>query len=253
LGPAEQDPALPERIGEIREIGGMRENNSASIKVMKKMGLAVLAAVVIAGSGIAFKNFVDPYETVFRVVDGDTFILEANKQAIRLFGIDAPELNNCYGEESLSRLSRLLSKGKVQLKEPVVDKFGRIVALVYVNGKLANETMIKEGYAAYRSEPGSGKEAMKAAHESAKSGKIGIYSSTCTDETPPDPKCAIKGNNDLDRNENLYLLPTCPYYDSVIIRRFEGDQWFCSESEAKKANFKLSSACGLGTNRTPLL
>ena len=217
---------------------------------MKKMWLALLTAVTIIGSGLAFRNFIDPYETVFRVVDGDTFILESNKQAVRLYGVDAPELVNCYGEESLSRLSGLLKKNKVQLKEPVVDKFGRIVALVYVDGKLVNETMIKEGYAAYRSEPGSGKEAMKAAHESAKSNKIGIYSSTCTDEAPPDPKCAIKGNNDLDRNENLYLMPSCPYYHTVIIRRFEGDRWFCSEPEAKKAGFKISPACGLGTNRT---
>lgn len=220
---------------------------------MKKMGVAVLTAVTIIGSGLAFRNFVDPYETVFRVVDGDTFILESNKQAVRLYGVDAPELVNCYGQESLDRLSGLLKKNKVQLKEPVVDKFGRIVALVYVDGKLVNETMIKEGYAAYRSEPGSGKEVMKAAHELAKSGKIGIYSPVCTDEAPPDSKCDIKGNNDLDRNENLYLLSTCPYYHTVIIRRFEGDRWFCSESEAKKAGFKLSSACGLGTNRTPLL
>ncbi len=213
---------------------------------------AVLAAAVIAGTGLAYKNFIDPYETVFRVVDGDTFILKNNKQAIRLYSVDAPELNNCYGQESLSRLSSLLRKGKVQLKEPVVDKFGRIVALVYANGRLINEIMIKEGYAAYRCEPGSEKEAMKAAHWQAKSAKTGIYSPLCTDETPPDPKCVIKGNNDMDRNENLYLLPECPYYHAVIIRRFEGDQWFCTEAEAKKAGFKLSPACGLGTNRTPL-
>lgn len=223
-----------------------------TIKVMRKMGLAVLTAVAIAGTGMAFKNFVNPYENIYDVVDGDTFILENNKQAIRLYGVDAPELANCYGPESLSRLSQLLEQKKVQLKEPVVDKFGRIVALAYVNGKLVNEIMIKEGYAAYRSEPGSGKEAMKAAHESAKSGKIGIYSPVCTDEAPPDPECNIKGNNDLDRNENLYLMPSCPYYHTVIIRRFEGDRWFCSESEAKKAGFKLSTACGLGTNRTPV-
>lgn len=138
------------------------------------MGLAVLTAIAIAGTGMAFKNFVDPYENIYQVVDGDTFILENNKQAVRLFGIDAPELGNCYGPESLSRLSQLLRQNKVQLKEPVVDKFGRIVALVYVNGRLINEAMIKEGYAAYRSEPGSGKEAMKAAHELAKSEKSGF-------------------------------------------------------------------------------
>lgn len=217
---------------------------------MKKLGLAVLTAVTIAGTGMVFKNFVNPYETVYKIADGDTFILENNKQAIRLFGIDTPEMNNCYGPESYARLDELLKKRKVQLKEPVVDKFGRIVALVYVDGRLINETMIKEGYAAYRSEPGSGKEAMKAAHEIAKSQKIGIYSKTCTDEVPPDPKCAIKGNHDLDRDVYLYLTPDCPYYSLVTIRRFEGDQWFCSPSDAQKAGFKLSSACDLGTNRT---
>ncbi|MEK7154495.1 MAG: thermonuclease family protein [Patescibacteria group bacterium] len=216
---------------------------------MKKVGLAVLTAVTIAGTGLLFKNFVNPYETVYKIADGDTFILENNKQAVRLFGIDAPEMDNCYGPESYSRLSQLLKKKQVQLKEPLVDKFGRIVALVYVNGKLINETLIKEGYAAYRSEPGSGKEVMKAAHETAKSKKIGIYSSDCTDETPPDSKCAIKGNHDLDRNDYLYLLPSCPYYAPVIIRRFEGDRWFCTESEAKKAGFKISSACAMGTKR----
>ena len=216
---------------------------------MKKVGLVVLTATAIATATVGFKNYVAPYETVNKIADGDTFILEINKQAVRLFGIDAPELTNCYGPESYARLDGLLKKRQVQLKEPVVDVFGRIVALVYVDGLLINETMIKEGFAAYRSEPGSGKEAMKAAHEIAKTNKIGIYSSACSDDLPPNPKCTIKGNYDLDRNEYLYLMPECPYYNAVNIRRFEGDQWFCSESEAKKAGFKISSACGLGKNR----
>ena len=59
----------------------------------------------------------------------------------------------------------------------------------------------------------------------------------------------IKGNHDLDRNEYLYLTADCPYYSLVTIRRFEGDRWFCSISEAQKAGFKMSTACGLGTNR----
>ncbi|MEK7504180.1 MAG: thermonuclease family protein [Patescibacteria group bacterium] len=209
---------------------------------MKKIGLAVLATAAIG-------LFVNPYEKVYKIADGDTFILENNKQTIRLFGIDAPEMDNCYGPESYARLDELLKKRQVQLKEPVVDKFGRVVALVYVDGQLINEIMIREGFAAYRSEPGSGKEAMKAAHEIAKTNKIGIYSKTCTDETPPNNKCNIKGNHDLDRNEYLYLTADCPYYSLVTVRRFEGDRWFCSISEAQKAGFKISSACGLGINR----
>lgn len=219
---------------------------------LKKLGAVILTAVTVAGGTLAYKSikFIDPRETVYKIADGDTFILENNKQTVRLFGIDAPELALCYGTESYNRLSELLRGGRVQLKEPLVDKFGRVVALVYVNGKLINEMMIKEGYAAYRSEPGSGKEVMKAAHEYAKSRKIGIYSAACTDEQPPDAKCDIKGNHNLDRDEYLYLLPKCPYYSLVIIRKFEGDNWFCSEAEAKKAGFKISPACGLGTARS---
>lgn len=219
---------------------------------MKKLSFAILTAATIAGTGLAFRHFVDPYEIVYKIADGDTFILQANKQTIRLFGIDAPESNLCYGQEAYTRLDTLLKKRKVQLKEPLVDHFGRIVALVYVDGKLINETMIKEGFAAYRSEPGSGKEAMKAAHEYAKIHKIGIYSTACTDAAPPDPKCPVKGNNDLDRDELLYLTSDCPYYDQVIIKRFEGDRWFCTESQAKKAGFKISPACSLGTNRSSI-
>jgi micrococcal nuclease len=217
---------------------------------MKKSVAVVLTAVSVAGAGLIFRHFVNPYEKVYKIADGDTFILEQNKQTVRLFGIDAPEPDNCYGRESTVRLDQLLKSRQVQLKEPVVDHFGRIVALVYVNGKLINEILIREGFAAYRSEPGSAKEQMLAAHNYAESKKIGIYSPVCTDTSPPDSKCNIKGNHDLDRDENIYLTPSCPYYSLVTVRRFEGDRWFCSEAEAKKAGFKISPACALGTSRS---
>lgn len=217
----------------------------------KKLGAVILTAVAVAGGSLAlkYKHFVNPYEKVYQIADGDTFILGQNKQTIRLFGIDAPELGNCYGTASAVRLDKLLTGRQVQLKEPVVDKFGRIVALVYVDGQLINEVMIREGLAAYRSEPGSAKEQMLSAHNYAESNKIGIYSSVCTDTFPPDPKCNIKGNHDLDREENVYLTPGCPYYSLVTIRRFEGDRWFCTEAAARKAGFTISPACAMGTSR----
>lgn len=214
-----------------------------------KTAAIVLSATALVGGSLAFRHFVNPYEKVYKIADGDTFILEQNKQTIRLFGIDTPDLEDCYGKKASDRLDQFLKKRQVQLKEPVVDKFGRTVALVYVDGRLINEIMIREGLAAYRSEPGSEKETMKAAHEYAKSRSLGIYSSACTDVVPPDPKCAIKGNHDLDRDEYVYLTPQCPYYDQVLVRRFEGDRWFCNEKEAKSAGFKMSPACAMGVNR----
>jgi micrococcal nuclease len=219
---------------------------------LKTLTAVVLTAIAVAGGTLAYKNLllVDPYEQVYKIADGDTFILNSNKQAVRLYGIDAPEPNNCYGPESTARLTQLLKKGKVQLKEPVVDHFGRIVALVYVDGVLLNDILIREGFAAYMSEPGSAKELMLSAHNYAESNQLGIYSSACTDTVPPNPKCNIKGNHDLDRNADVYLTPDCPYYSLVTIRRFEGDRWFCSVGEARKAGFTVSPACALGTSRT---
>jgi micrococcal nuclease len=218
----------------------------------KSLVASSLAALSLVGGIFAYKNlrFVDPYEKIYKIADGDTFILATNKQTIRLFGLDAPELTNCYGTESAYRLSQLLKKGKVQLKEPLVDHFGRVVALVYVNGTLINEIMIKEGFAAYQSKPGSAKDLMKSAHDYAIQNKLGIYSSVCTDTVPPNPKCAIKGNHDLDRDEYVYLLPSCPYYSIVNVRRFEGDSWFCTEKDAQTAGFSISPACAMGTARS---
>jgi endonuclease YncB( thermonuclease family) len=216
----------------------------------KTLTAAVLTAAAVVGGTLAYTNlkFVSPYEQVYKIADGDTFILATNKQAVRLYGIDAPELTNCYGPESTARLIALLKKGKVQLKEPVVDHFGRIVALVYIDGTLINETMIKEGFAAYMSEPGSGQKQMLAAHNYAESHQLGIYSSACTDVAHSNPKCVIKGNHDLDRDQNVYLTPDCPYYSQVTIRRFEGDRWFCSAKEAIAAGFTISPACSIGTS-----
>ena len=85
---------------------------SATIKSMKKFSAAVLTVATIVGAGLAFRHFVNPYETIDKIADGDTFILEANHQAVRLFGLDAPEMDNCYGPKSFSRLSELLKQKK---------------------------------------------------------------------------------------------------------------------------------------------
>jgi micrococcal nuclease len=221
-----------------------------SVGKARQIGAVILTVAAVAAGSVAYKHLVNPYEKVYKVADGDTFILDRNKQTVRLFSLDAPELANCYGPESYARLSQLLQGGWVQLKEPVVDRFGRIVALVYVNGQLINEILLREGFVAYQSEPGSEQQRLKAAHLTAVSKRRGIYSSVCTDESPPDPKCAIKGNHDLDRHGYFYLSPDCPYYSPVLVRRFEGDRWFCTESEAKAAGFTASPACLMGKSRS---
>ena len=96
--------------------------------------------------------------TVVRVVDGDTIIVDMNRtnQRIRLIGLDAPESvhpdeerNVEYGEIAAAFTTEHL-EGKIVTLEYDVEKrdqYNRILAYVYLDGKMFNETLIEEGHA----------------------------------------------------------------------------------------------------------
>ncbi len=53
-------------------------------------------------------------------------------------------------------------------------------------------------------------------------------------------KCLIKGNVSRSKGivTKIYHLPDTRYYKSTKIVAKEGDKWFCSEKDAKKAGFR---------------
>lgn len=80
------------------------------------------------------------------VVDGDTIII--NKQSIRLFGIDAPELDHPYGIKSKYALVSLC-KGKVVTAQLTADtSYERLVAKVLLpDGTDVAAELVKQGLA----------------------------------------------------------------------------------------------------------
>lgn len=180
-------------------------------------------------------------ELVVEVVDGDTFFIE-NRQPIRLIGLFAPELEYCYGQEAKEKLTELILNKRVVLKELLAVE-GRILALVYLGDDLVDELMVKEGYALYSRQGGSEAETLKAANEFARENQLGIFSPECYQQEPPDPKCYIKGNIDDREKRKIYFLPNCANYNQVIIEKFQGEEWFCTEKEAQKAGFVKSKIC----------
>lgn len=78
-----------------------------------------------------------------RVIDGDTF--HANGTRFRVRGIDTPELGQPRAEASKQRLNQLLNSGTVTVTPRAVDKFGRTVADVHVDGRNVADTMRAEG------------------------------------------------------------------------------------------------------------
>lgn len=210
----------------------------------KKLLAAALAAITIGGGTLATGNL--PYfkgEKVIDVVDGDTFQIE-NKQLVRLLGVYAPELEYCMGTDAKNALSQLILGKRVQLREPLVDThFGRIMALVYQNGVLINDVMLRSGLAAYKNARSSKQKDMLALNAYARSNAVGIFSTVCTQPVSPIPSCVIKGNMNTTTQNNDYYLPSCGHYGNVIIYKFEGDAWFCTEKEAQKAGFVKSETC----------
>lgn len=110
-----------------------------------------------------------------KFVDGDGLIVEdfVTKKdfEIRLYGIDAPEMNYCnkikkderelqmpaallikLGFLSFNFLKNQINLGEVctlkQEENNLVDKYGRLLGYLILNdGRVLNEIMIKEGYA----------------------------------------------------------------------------------------------------------
>lgn len=222
----------------------MSKKKKNTIPRWKKLLVAALAAGTIGGGALAAGNL--SYfkgEKVIEVVDGDTFIIQ-NKQPIRLYGVNAPELKNCMGQDAKQALTTLILGKRVQLREPVTDKgTRRVMALVYQNKTLINEVMIRSGLAQYYGEGQSQAERMKKANVYARDNRIGIYSPVCYQTEPPNPNCTIKGNFNDYNDKKEYFTPACDHYGNVIILKYQGDDWFCTETEAKNAGFTKSDTC----------
>lgn len=81
---------------------------------------------------------------------GDTVTVldDAKRQhKIRLSGIDAPEKNQAFGQRSKESLSDLVFAKTVDVETDKVDRYGRRVGKIWVNGIDANLEQIKRGMA----------------------------------------------------------------------------------------------------------
>ncbi|MDR0621272.1 MAG: thermonuclease family protein, partial [Deltaproteobacteria bacterium] len=88
--------------------------------------------------------------SVERVVDGDTVQLltdDYERVRVRLYGIDAPEKDQEGGDQSLAALKVLIEGRRVRVDVLDVDRYSRLVGLIYLDGDLANLRMIEKGLA----------------------------------------------------------------------------------------------------------
>ena len=118
-----------------------------------------------------------------KVSDGDTMNVQKVENGkfagevikIRMFGIDAPEKTQDYGNESKQALEKMVSGKVLEIEEKNRDRYGRTVAVVYADGKNINEEMVKTGNAWWYQEYDKNDARMQAYQENAKKNKLGLF------------------------------------------------------------------------------
>jgi endonuclease YncB( thermonuclease family) len=221
---------------------------------LKKALVIGSAALLLAGTIPVAKRIVDPGEMVTEVIDGDTFRI-SNKQTIRLFNVDTPPIEYCYGEEAKSALSQKILGKKVIIKNPRTDYWKRVEAHVYLpkrendllnfhmDGEFINEWVARNGFGADHSDGSAESFMVRDAGNLAKSELIGIYSAECYQLTPPKKNCLIKGHIPYNTYTKTYIIPECRGYTNAEVERYRGEDWFCTEKEAENAGFVKSANC----------
>lgn len=94
---------------------------------------------------------------ILRVVDGDSlevkyaglFSFMRRPFPVRLYGIDAPESAQPYGQESRKQLETLVRRGGIRMDVVATDRYGRTVGLLYRRRRAqsVNAEMVRSGMA----------------------------------------------------------------------------------------------------------
>ena len=112
---------------------------------------------------------------VGEAITGTTGVPPVAQHKIRLYGIDAPESHQAFGQKSKHHLSSLVFGKDVRVAYKSRDKYGRILGTVYVDGKDVNLEMIRAGlawhYKRFDSTP-----AYAAAESEARQNRRGLWS-----------------------------------------------------------------------------
>jgi len=164
---------------------------------MKKNGVNVLAAaavavvlIVLGENDSAARGQAAPAAAqviegeVVGVHDGDTVtLLDASRaqHRIRIRGVDAPEAKQPFGTRSKQSLSELAFRRQAQAHCAVIDRFGRPVCALTINGVDVGLHQISHGMAWHferfaRDQPPRERVAYAAAQREAQQNRRGLWS-----------------------------------------------------------------------------
>jgi micrococcal nuclease len=205
---------------------------------------------------------------IIKVIDGDTVKIKmtnGNEETVRLLLIDTPETVHPskpvqpFGPEASKFAKELMPSGsKVEVETGIGerDKYGRLLAYFYVDGKMVNKLLLEKGLArvAYVYAPNTKYlDELENIQKQAQQDEIGIWSienyatskgfddskSKKASVEKPTGSCnnpQIKGNINSKGNK-IYHIPSGQYYEIT-----KPEEMFCTEKDAQDAGFRKSQS-----------
>jgi endonuclease YncB( thermonuclease family) len=215
---------------------------------------ALVIAVLMATAGSAqMRDLVGASfaARVVSVVDGDTVdvLLPGETRAIRirLEGVDAPERGEPFNAAATRSMRVMLFEKTARLEGRAVDRYGRLVARISIDGRDASMELAKSGLACHYTQYLSDA-ALARAQEQARREGLGFWASTaakprCTAavasaSAPRPAPQAVTHAFHGSTSSRLYHAPGCRNYHCRNCTRT-----FRSESEAKAAGFRPAGDC----------
>jgi len=123
---------------------------------------------------------------VVRVADGDTITILADRQQtrVRLANIDTPERRQPWGKKAKQALAGLVAGKWVEVEVLDVDRYGRTIGLVLVDGHQVNRDLVASGHAwvypKYNHDPG-----LPDIEAEARAARRGLWSLPEAERIPP--------------------------------------------------------------------
>ena len=136
-----------------------RTNRAHKLKSKRSARIGVLILIGGMLALITEAQFEPRMVKVARVIDGDTIqvLSDGRQYTVRLIGADTPETKHPteavqrFGQEASAFTTAALEGRTVQLETDrtgdTVDRYGRLLRYVYLDGQNFNARLISEGYA----------------------------------------------------------------------------------------------------------
>ncbi len=115
---------------------------------------------------------------VIKVYDGDTITIineNGEKEKIRLYGINARELQEDYGTKARDYLRELILEKEIKLERLYKDRYNRTVGKIFLNDLDISQEMVKQGQAFIYHKYNHDLDIYNPLENYAKENKLGMY------------------------------------------------------------------------------